>query len=109
MEAQDAQIIKYLGPRFAGRRYLRYGELEALGIVHNRASLRSWVEQAGFPRPIRIPGPYGCTLVWLAGEVTQYLAERAGEREISFESEAGAPVQEAPVSNSDDPFAAGSA
>jgi hypothetical protein len=73
-------ITKFLGPRFAGRRFLRYAELEELGIVHNRACLKLWMDAGAFPRGIRIAGPYGRTLVWSVPEVVQMLTERAAER-----------------------------
>jgi hypothetical protein len=62
-------ITEFLGPRYAGRRYLRYGELEALGIVGNRATLKLWIDAGAFPPGIRIAGPYGRTLVWSVPEV----------------------------------------
>ena len=55
----DTLIEQFLGPQFTGRRYLRYAELEALGLVDNRASLKNWMDAGGFPRGIKIPGPAG--------------------------------------------------
>ena len=75
-------ITTFLGPRFAGRRYLRYGELELLGIVGNRATLKLWIDAGAFPPGIRIAGPYGRTLVWSVPEVVQVLADRADERAL---------------------------
>jgi hypothetical protein len=69
-----------LGPRFAGRRYLRYAELVDLGVVNNRTTLEIWMARGGFPRGIRIAGPYGRTLLWSVPEVVKTLAARAAER-----------------------------
>jgi hypothetical protein len=77
----ETLAAKFLGPRFAGRRYLRYGEIESLGIVTNRGTLDLWIERGAFPRGIRIAGPYGKTLVWLVPEIVEVLAERAAARE----------------------------
>ena len=75
-------IAKFLGPRYAGRRYLRYGELEELGIVGNRATLKLWIDAGAFPPGIRIAGPYGRTLVWSVPEIVHVLAARADERAL---------------------------
>jgi predicted DNA-binding transcriptional regulator AlpA len=76
----ETLVAEFLGPRFAGRRYLRYSELEELGIVGNRATLKLWIDAGAFPRGIKIAGPYGRTLVWSVPEVVQVLAARADER-----------------------------
>jgi len=55
-DIDDALIRQFLGPRYLGRRYLRYAELEALGLVDNRASLKNWMDAGAFPRGIKIPG-----------------------------------------------------
>ena len=80
-DIDDALIAQFLGPRYLGRRYLRYAELEALGLCDNRASLKNWMDAGGFPRAIKIPGPYGKTLVWHAVEVARLIAQRVRERE----------------------------
>jgi hypothetical protein len=77
----DALIAQLLGSRYVGRRYLRYAELEALGLVDNRASLKNWMDGGAFPRGIKIPGPYGKTLVWHAAEVARLVAQRMRERD----------------------------
>ena len=76
----DTLIAQFLGPRYLGRRYLRYAELEALGLCDNRASLKLWMNAGAFPRGIKIPGPYGKTLVWSAVELARLLALRMRER-----------------------------
>ena len=82
---QDEQLVaRFLGPGFAGRRYLRYRELAALGIVRDRITLNQWMERGAFPRGIRIAGPYGKTLVWLVPEVVDAIAARAAERQTWF-------------------------
>jgi hypothetical protein len=77
LDLDDALIAQFLGSRYLGRRYLRYAELEQLGLVDNRATLKLWMDAGAFPRGIRIAGPYGRTLVWSVPEVVQVLAERA--------------------------------
>ena len=83
LDIDDALIARFLGSRFIGRRYLRYGELEQLGLVDNRSSLTVWMNAGAFPRGIKIPGPAGKTLVWLAVEVAQLVVQRVAEREAS--------------------------
>jgi predicted DNA-binding transcriptional regulator AlpA len=104
----EAQIAEFLGPRYAGRRYLRYSELEELGIVANRATLKLWMDAGAFPRGIKIAGRFGRTLVWSVPEIVQALAERVAERDTSSspENEEGAPSQGRP-SDSTSPLAAG--
>jgi hypothetical protein len=107
-DSHDALIARFLGSRYLGRRYLRYAELEALGIVDCRDSLNNWMRAGGFPRSIKIPSRYGKTLVWMAVEVAQHLAQRVAERDLSpLENEAGAPAKERPFDSNDDPLAAG--
>jgi predicted DNA-binding transcriptional regulator AlpA len=78
----DALIAQFLGRQYVGRRYLRYAELEALGLCDNRSSLKNWMDAGGFPRAIRIPGRTGKTLVWHAAEVAQLIAQRVRERDM---------------------------
>ena len=81
LDDDDALIAQFLGPRFLGRRYLRYAELEALGVCDNRASLKLWMDAGAFPRGLKIPGPYGKTLVWSAVEVARLIALRMRQRD----------------------------
>jgi predicted DNA-binding transcriptional regulator AlpA len=91
-DLDDVLIAQFLGSRYLGRRYLRYAEIEALGLVDNRASLKLWMDAGAFPRGIKIPGPYGKTLVWAAVEVARLIAQRVEERDTSSsESDAGRP------------------
>ena len=69
LDLDDALIAQFLGSRYLGRRYLRYAELEQLGLVDNRATLKLWMDAGAFPRRLKIPGPSGKTLVWLAVEI----------------------------------------
>jgi hypothetical protein len=100
METQgdsEALIERFLGSRYLGRRYLRYAELEALGICDNRGSLVNWIAAGGFPRGIKIPSRYGKTLVWDALEVAQHIAQRCAEREpVSPDNNEGGPFQDRP-------------
>jgi hypothetical protein len=80
LDADDALIARHLGGRYVGRRYLRYNEIEALGLIPNRTTLKSWIDAGVFPGGIRIPGPYGKTLVWHAGELARLIARRVDER-----------------------------
>ena len=105
LDIGDALIARFLGSKYLGRRYLRYAELEALGLVDNRASLKLWMDAGAFPRGIKIPGPYGKVLVWLAIEIAQLIAQRVAERDASPDHEAGTPGGCPSVSN-DGPFAA---
>jgi len=96
LDLDDTLIAEFLGSRYLGRRFLRYAELEALGIVDNRASLKLWMDAGAFPRGIKIPGPYGKTLVWHAVEVARLIARRAAERDASpSETEEGRPRRKA--------------
>jgi predicted DNA-binding transcriptional regulator AlpA len=106
LDLDDALIGQFLGSRFLGRRYLRYNELEALGLVDNRASLKLWMDTGTFPRAIKISGPYGKTLVWLAIEVARLIAQRVAERDASPDSEAGTPIPGCPSDSNNDPFVA---
>jgi predicted DNA-binding transcriptional regulator AlpA len=101
-DLDDALIARFLGSQYLGRRYLRYYELEALGLVDNRASLKVWMDAGAFPRAIKISGPYGKTLVWLAIEVARLIAQRVAERDASN----GAGTLQGCPSDSSDPFAA---
>ena len=83
LDLDDALIAEFLGSRFLGRRFLRYAELEQLGLVDNRSSLKLWMDAGAFPRGIKIPGPYGKTLVWQAAEVARLIAQRVRERDSS--------------------------
>jgi hypothetical protein len=74
MEDIESLVAEFLGPRFSGRRFLRYAELESLGVIDNRATLALWVSRGAFPAPLRIPGRFGKTLVWLVPEVVRHLA-----------------------------------
>ena len=85
-DIDDALIAQFLGTRYLGRRYLRYAELEQIGICDNRASLENWIKAGGFPAGIKIPSRYGKTLVWHAVEVARHIAQRVAERDASSAS-----------------------
>ena len=106
LDINDALIAQFLGRQYLGRRYLRYRELVQLGLIDNRASLKLWMDTGGFPRGIKIPGPHGKTLVWVAVEVARLIGQRVAERDASPENDEGAPATERP-SDSNDPLAAG--
>jgi predicted DNA-binding transcriptional regulator AlpA len=105
-DIDDGLIARFLGSKYLGRRYLRYAELEALGLVDNRGSLQNWMDVGAFPRGIKIPGPYGKVLVWLAVEIAQLIAQRVAERDASPDNEAGIPIPGCPSVSDDGPFAA---
>jgi predicted DNA-binding transcriptional regulator AlpA len=105
-DIDDALIARFLGSKYLGRRYLRYHEIEALGLCDNRGSLQNWIDAGGFPRGIRIPGPAGKTLVWLAIEVARLVAQRVAERDASPDSEAGTPISGCPSDSNNDRFVA---
>src|SRR5215831_5234553 len=106
LDLDDALIARFLGSRYLGRRYLRYHELEALGLVDNRASLKLWMDGGQFPRAIRISGPYGKTLVWLAVEIARLIEQRVAERDASPDNETGTPIPGCPSDCNDGHFAA---
>jgi predicted DNA-binding transcriptional regulator AlpA len=114
-DIDDALIARFLGSQYLGRRYLRYAELEALGICDNRSSLENWIAAGGFPRGIKIPSRYGKTLVWMAVEVARHIEQRAAEREQSplTGNDEGSPSQDRPHDSfsipdlADDPRPAG--
>jgi len=101
-DIDDALIAQFLGSRYLGRRYLRYAELVALGLIDNRASLKFWMDAGVFPRSIKISGPTGKTLVWLAVEVARLVAQRIRERDESYAGNGtGTPARECPPSDFD--------
>ena len=108
-DSDDALIARYLGSRYLGRRYLRYAELEALGICDNRGSLVNWIGAGAFPRGIKIPSRYGKTLVWMATEVAQHIAQRCAERTHASpdDSSEGGSFRDRLHESDDDPLAAG--
>ena len=56
------------------KKYARYPELEARGIVNNRnKTLRRWIAQYGFPPGVQL-GPN--TIAWPEDEVEAWLASR---------------------------------
>jgi predicted DNA-binding transcriptional regulator AlpA len=54
-------------------RRLRYADLERLGIVRNRITLRNWIRDRGFPAG-QLTGPNSRT--WSEKEVQNWLASR---------------------------------
>ena len=72
--------LSWLGPRYAGRRFLRYAELRDLGIVNNRQTLTNWICAGRFPAGIRLGGPGMRALLWPVDEVDAVLEQRATER-----------------------------
>jgi predicted DNA-binding transcriptional regulator AlpA len=71
-------IDDILGPRFAGRRFLRVNDLIELGLVNNRGTLDYWVRTGRFPAPIRVG--QRC-LLFAVAEIEDMLRSRARERE----------------------------
>jgi predicted DNA-binding transcriptional regulator AlpA len=91
----DALIEQFLGTRYIGRRYVRFSELIDLGVVDNRATLTLWIESGVFPKPIKLAGPTGKSLRWVAVEVAQLIAKRLGERDQTA-NETGVPAKGRP-------------
>jgi hypothetical protein len=85
LDVDDALIAQFLGPRYRGRRFLRFAELVDLGVVDNRVSLKNWIAAGAFPAGVKIPGSAGKTLVWMAIEVARHIAQRVAERDASFD------------------------
>jgi predicted DNA-binding transcriptional regulator AlpA len=61
----------------AKRRYYRYRDLEAFGIVSNRVTLNRWIKARGFPAPVRLGEN---TAAWIASEVDGWLEGRERAR-----------------------------
>jgi hypothetical protein len=56
------------------RKRLRYSDLLALNVVRNRATLRNWIRNGGFP-PGQLTGPNSRT--WSEAEIQNWLDSRA--------------------------------
>jgi hypothetical protein len=83
METHHEELLtaKFLGKRFAGRRFLRYAELVEIALVNNRETLTRWMDAGLFPRAARIAGPTGNTLLWPVFEIVEMISARLDERE----------------------------
>jgi predicted DNA-binding transcriptional regulator AlpA len=57
----------------ARKRYVKYNDLEAQGIVPNRMTLGRWIAENEFPAPVEL-GPN--SVAWIADEVDAWLASR---------------------------------
>jgi predicted DNA-binding transcriptional regulator AlpA len=55
-------------------KYLRFHDLVALGILTNRMTLKRWIDDQGFPRPIKLGHS---TAVYPADAVEAWIAQRA--------------------------------
>ena len=55
------------------RRYLRFADLQQLGIVSNRTTLGRWLREQGFPRPFKL-GPNA--VAWDEQEVREWVESR---------------------------------
>ncbi len=66
---------------------LRFSDLKARGVVHNRMSLHNWIKKEGFP-PGRLLGPH--SRVWTEGEVAEWLAARPTEMKAPLRGAAAA-------------------
>jgi hypothetical protein len=76
----EALIFNYFGPKYAGRRYLRYAELVDIGVINNRGTLKNMIKRGEFPAGIRNGGPSGRCLCWDVTEIVPVLIARAAER-----------------------------
>jgi predicted DNA-binding transcriptional regulator AlpA len=104
-DRDDALIERYLGTRYLGRRYISFAELIGLGVVDNRATLSLWIEAGTFPRPIKLAGPTGKSLRWVAVAVARLIATRCAERDQNetTENKKGAPVKGRPHDSNSSP------
>jgi predicted DNA-binding transcriptional regulator AlpA len=59
-------------------RYLRFRDLQKMGVVANRVTLGRWIESNGFPPGVLL-GPN--SRAWPEEEVLAWLASRRSERE----------------------------
>jgi predicted DNA-binding transcriptional regulator AlpA len=80
-DIDDALIARFLGQQFAGRRFLTFHEIQSLGLVDNRQTLRTWIEQGAFPAPLKLAGPHGKSTRWLVGEIVAVIMQRLAERD----------------------------
>jgi predicted DNA-binding transcriptional regulator AlpA len=64
-------------------KYLRYRDLEALGIVANRVNLQNWIRKYNFP-PGQMLGPN--TRAWAEAEVDAWLASRPAAKKATPKS-----------------------
>lgn len=62
------------------KQYLRFCDLKALEIVHNRTTLARWIKKYGFPPGVLL-GPN--SRAWTADEVDTWLDARAAESEAA--------------------------
>jgi hypothetical protein len=76
--SDDLTTESILGPRFAGRRFLRVADLIELGIVDNRSTLEYWVDKGWLPRPMRVGAR---VLIFPVTEVVEVLTRRARDRD----------------------------
>jgi predicted DNA-binding transcriptional regulator AlpA len=104
-DRDDALIEQFLGTRYIGRPYVRFAELIDLGVVDNRATLALWIEAGAFPRPIKLAGPTGKSLRWVAVEIARLIATRCAERDLNetTSNEKGVPVQGRPFDSNSSP------
>jgi predicted DNA-binding transcriptional regulator AlpA len=72
------------GPRFEGRRYLRYFELVELGIVNNRGTLKNLIDRGAIPPPVRLGGR---TMLFDTAELAAALRQQAAERTAPADTE----------------------
>jgi predicted DNA-binding transcriptional regulator AlpA len=87
LDLDNQLIARFLGPKYLGRRYLKYSEIVDLGLADNRAVLQKWMAAGVFPRCLKLAGPRGRSLRWLASEVAALIAERVAERDGSSSTE----------------------
>jgi predicted DNA-binding transcriptional regulator AlpA len=64
--------------QFFGRRFLRFSELQEIGIVKHRSTLDRWVAEGRFPKPLKLGARVA---VWDAEEIAKVIATRAAERD----------------------------
>jgi len=58
-------------------KFLRFHDLVAMGILTNRMTLKRWIDDRGFPRPVKLGVN---TAAYPAHEVEAWLNARAAER-----------------------------
>ena len=77
-ETIDQQVAKQRRPSEEEKRYLRFRDLQARGIVANWVTLGRWIKQGRFPKPVQL-GPN--MTAWLSEEVAEWEQSLLRERD----------------------------
>lgn len=70
-------MIKAASGQVVGTHYVRFEGLVERGYVRNRTTLKRWIEQGLFPKPIKL-GPN--SIAWAEEDLQKFDASRAADR-----------------------------